>query len=78
MDRNDVYQKVVETVAETMDADVNELTEETTFDSLSADSLDKIELVTALEDAFDASLDDDQLVDIQTIADAIDAIMAAE
>lgn len=78
MDRNDVYQKVVETVADTMDVDADELTEQTTFDSLSADSLDKIELVTALEDAFDASLDDDQLVDIQTIADAVDAIIAAE
>lgn len=78
MDRNDVYEKVVETVADTMDVDADELTEATTFDSLSADSLDKIELVTALEDAFDASLDDEALIDIQTIGDAVDAILAAE
>lgn len=78
MDRNDVFEKVAEAVAETMDVDVDGLTEETTFESLSADSLDRIELVTTLEDAFDASLDDDSLVSIQTLGDAVDAILAAE
>lgn len=78
MDRNDVFEKVAEAVAETMDVDVDGLTEETTFESLSADSLDRIELVTTLEDVFDASLDDDSLVSIQTLGDAVDAILAAE
>lgn len=78
MDRNDVYEKVVEAVAETMDVEPDELTEDTTFESLSADSLDRIELVTALEDAFEVTIDDDQLASIQTIADAVDAILAAE
>jgi acyl carrier protein len=43
-------------------------------DDLGADSLDKVELVTALEDEFDIDLDDDAHETIQTVQQAIDYV----
>jgi len=40
-------------------------------DDLGADSLRIFALVTALEDAFDVSIDDNEIQDIQTVADAV-------
>lgn len=74
MDRNELFDKVAETVAETMSVDVEDLTPETTFESLSADSLDLIELVTALEEDFDTTIDDDQLTSIKSIGDAVELL----
>ncbi len=74
MDRNEIFEKVAETVAETMNVDAEDLSLDTTFESLSADSLDLIELVTALEEDFDTSIDDDQLTSIRSIGDAVDLL----
>lgn len=74
MDRNELFDKVAETVAETMNVDAEDLAPETTFESLSADSLDLIELVTALEEDFDTTIDDDRLTSIKSIGDAVDLL----
>ena len=74
MDRNELFDKVAETVAETMSVDAEDLAPETTFESLSADSLDLIELVTALEEDFDTTIDDDQLTSIKSIGDAVELL----
>lgn len=77
MDRSEIYTKVVEAVADTMNKDPKEITEETTFDELSADSLDKIELISNMEDTFDTTIEDDALEKINSVADAVDAIASA-
>ncbi len=77
MDRSEIYAKVVEAVADTMNKDPKEITEETTFDELSADSLDKIELISNMEDTFDTTIEDDALEKINSVADAVDAIASA-
>lgn len=77
MDRTEVFNKLAETVADTMNVDVAELAPETTFESLSADSLDLIELVTALEEDFDTTIDDDDLASINTLGDAVDLVVDA-
>ena len=46
----------------------------TTFDDLDANSLDRLQLVTAMEDEFDIEIDDDKLMAINSVAEAIDAI----
>ncbi len=74
MARNELFDKVAETVAETMNVDAEDLTPETTFESLSADSIDLIELVTALEEDFDTAIDDDRLTSIKSIGDAVDLL----
>ena len=74
MDRNELFDKVAETVAETMNVDAEDLTPETTFESLSAGPIDLIELVTALEEDFDTAIDDDRLTSIKSIGDAVDLL----
>ena len=75
MDRDEVSEKVIALVAETMDLDPDTLDDDTTFESLEADSLDRIEMVTAMEDEFGVTVDDDDLEAIETIGDAVDAVV---
>lgn len=77
MDRDAILQKVIEVVNDTLDiADGIELTEQTSFKDLGADSFDLLELVTALEDELDMQFDDDAVQSIATIGQAVDAIVA--
>jgi acyl carrier protein len=78
MNHQEILDKVVELVSENLEVDESEITEETTFDDLGADSFDKLELVTAFEDEFELTLDDETLEKIQTIGDAVEAIAAAQ
>lgn len=78
MDRTDIYEKVVALVAETLEVDEGDVTEEARFDDLGADSFDLLELVTAFEDEFGLSMDDDALMQIASVGDAIDAIVDAQ
>ena len=50
MDRAAILEKIIALVCDTLDAEAADVTEDTTFDDLNADSFDKLELVTALED----------------------------
>ncbi|MBQ3283664.1 MAG: acyl carrier protein, partial [Atopobiaceae bacterium] len=64
--------------AETLEVDEEALSEDTTFDDLDADSFDKLELVTALEDEFGMRLDDEVLEAITSIREAVDAVENAQ
>ena len=74
MDRATILGKVADIVAETLGTDVSDIKENTTFDELNADSLDRLELVTAFEDEFGLTIPDDDLAKIATVKDAVDAI----
>ena len=77
MDRQEILDKVVLLVCENLEVEQDDVDEGTTFDSLGADSFDMLELVTALEDEFELTIDDVALENIATIGDAVDAIAAA-
>lgn len=77
MEREEVFNQVAEAVADLMNKDVSEISEETTFDELAADSLDQIELISNMEDTFDTTIEDDDLKNIASVGDAVDAILAA-
>ena len=77
MDRAAILSKVSAIVAETLEVDESTATESLRFEDLGADSFDLLELVTALEDEFGTTLDDDSLADIATVGDAVDAIQNA-
>ena len=77
LDRPEIFEKVVDIAADVLGVDAGEVTEETTFDDLDADSLDRLQLVTAMEDEFDLEIDDDKLESINSVADAIEAIESA-
>ncbi len=65
-------QKIREIVAEQLGVDVEEVTPEASFiDDLGADSLDTVELVMALEEAFSVEIPDEDAEKIKTVNDAI-------
>jgi acyl carrier protein len=79
MDRDAILEKVIAVANDTLDIpDDVELEESTSFKDLGADSFDLLELVTALEDEFDLTFDDEALEKIATVSDAVDAIQAAQ
>ncbi|PWM33498.1 acyl carrier protein [Paratractidigestivibacter sp.] len=79
MERKEILEQVIQVVGETLDvADGVELTEDTNLKELGADSFDLLELVTALEDEFGLTLDDDDVEKIATIGQVVDAIKNAE
>ena len=79
MERKESLEQVIQVVGETLDvADGVELTEDTNLKELGADSFDLLELVTALEDEFGLTLDDDDVEKIATIGQVVDAIKNAE
>lgn len=77
MDRNEILQKVKDLVVETLEVSADEIDESTAYEDLGADSFDMLELVTAMEDEFGATMDEDQLGTIKTIGDTVDAVAAA-
>lgn len=79
MERKEILEQVIQVVGETLDvADGVELAEDTNLKELGADSFDLLELVTALEDEFGLTLDDDDVEKIATIGQVVDAIKNAE
>ncbi len=77
MDRDAILKKVVELTVETLECDEEDVALNVKFSDLGADSFDLLELVTAFEDEFDATMDDESLRQIQTVEDAVNAIQAA-
>lgn len=67
-----MLEKIKEIVAESLNTDAAELTEETSFkDDLGADSLDLFELVMALEEEFGIEIPTEDLEQIATVGDVI-------
>ncbi len=78
MDRSEIFEKVADIASDVLGINADEITEKTTFDDLDADSLDRLQLVTAFEDEFDIEMDEERLLAISSVADAIDAIEATQ
>lgn len=78
MDRSEIFDKIAEVTADVLGVDVAEISDETTFDDLDADSLERLQLVTAIEDEFDLEIDDETLLSLNSVADAVDAIENAK
>ena len=47
MDRSEIFDKIAEIAADVLGVDVADISDETTFDDLDADSLERLQLVTA-------------------------------
>ena len=74
---NDIEQRVKKVVAEQLSINEADIKNESAFiEDLGADSLDTVELVMALEDAFKVDIPDDQQEKLRTVQDAIDFINA--
>ncbi len=68
--------KVVEILVEAKDLEADKITEASTWDDLGLDSLDTVELVMNMEDAFGISLE--MTEDMKTVGDVVKAIDAAK
>lgn len=77
MEHSEIIEKVADIASDVLGINADEITEETTFDDLDADSLDRLQLVTAMEDEFDIEIDDEKLEAINSVAEAIVAIKSA-
>ena len=77
MEHSEIFEKVADIASDVLGINADEITEETTFDDLDADSLDRLQLVTAMEDEFDIEIDNEKLEAINSVAEAIVAIKSA-
>jgi acyl carrier protein len=76
MERDELFAKVKEIVADKLSIGEDQVTEEASFiDDLGADSLDTVELVMALEDEFDLDIPDEEAEKLTTVGKAMDYVL---
>ena len=76
MDSDAAFEKFRECAVEVLQVPADKITKEAKFaDDLDADSLDLVELVMALEESFDISVDESELEGIQTVGQAFDLVL---
>ena len=74
-----IEQQVKDIVAEQLGVSIDEVKNESSFqDDLGADSLDTVELVMALEEAFGCEIPDEDAEKITTVQAAIDYVNAKQ
>lgn len=67
--------KVKEIISSQFNIDVDKVTMDTNFtDDLNADSLDLVELIMAFEDEYNLEIEDEDVIKIKTVSDAIEEI----
>ena len=70
-----VEEKVKNIIVDKLSVEADEVVAEASFvDDLGADSLDLVELIMAMEEAFDMEISDDQAEKLQTVQDAVNYI----
>lgn len=77
MEEQQVFDQVKKVVVEQLGVNESELSREASFvDDLGADSLDTVELVMALEEAFSTEIPDEDAEKIKTIGDTVTYVMS--
>jgi acyl carrier protein len=72
----DVFTQVKGLISDQLSVDEDEITMETSFEDLNADSLDIVELVMAIEEKFNLEISDDEVENIKTVGDVVRYIEA--
>ena len=77
MDRDAAFEKFKSCAVEVLQVQAGQVTPEAKFgDDLDADSLDLVELVMALEESFDITVDESELEGVATVGQAFDLVMS--
>lgn len=72
MNETEIFAKVKDIVVEQLSVEADQVTESANFQNdLNADSLDVVEMVMALEEAFDIEIPDEAAEEIKTVKDAV-------
>ena len=73
--REEIYERVKEVLSEQLGVEEGEINDEANFqEDLDADSLDLVELVMALEEEFDVTVDEEELEGIASVGQAYELI----
>lgn len=73
--KKEMVEKVKQIISEQLGVDEAEVTSSASFvDDLGADSLDQVELVMALEEAFDLEIPDEEAEKIRVVQDAVNYV----
>ena len=71
-------EKLQDIIAEVLNVDPSEITEDTTFvDDLGADSLDVFQIILGIEEEFDIEIDTEDAEKIVYVSDAVEQIKKA-
>lgn len=74
---SNTFERFQALAVQVLSVDAGKVTKEASFaEDLDADSLDLVELVMALEDEFDITVEEDELEDIKTVGQAFDMVSA--
>ena len=77
MSENETFEQLKKLIVELLEVDESKIVPEASFaDDFNADSLDFIELITAVEDTFKIEIPDEDAEKLQTVQDAIDYLEA--
>jgi acyl carrier protein len=75
MNENETFEQLKKLIVELLEVDEAEVVPGASFaDDFNADSLDFIELITAVEDTFKIEIPDEDAENLQTVQDALDYI----
>ena len=72
----DIVTILKEAMKKELDRDFDNITPATTFEELALDSLDIVQLIMAIEEAFEIEIDDDSAESFKSIADLLEYIEA--
>lgn len=68
------FEKIQSIIAEVLDVDPGDITEETSFEDLDADSLDLFEVIMQIEEEFGIEIPTEEAEKIKTVGDAVEQI----
>lgn len=69
-----VFEKVAQIISDQLGMDVNEITMDTGFDEINADSLELVGVIMAVEQEFNIEVDDEDIEKIKSVGDVVEYI----
>lgn len=73
-ERQDTYNKVATIIAQQLKIKPEDIHEDSTIESLGADSLDRVEIIMTLEEQFSIEINDEDAEKLSTIRQAVDYV----